>query len=80
MTKGNQSTDTTEIQLRLESSKLGKGRKWNINKVNRILKDTVYIGEYAWGRKRSEDTENNRKPIIVTVPAIIDKDTSLLSR
>ena len=34
--------------------------------------------ERGWTRPSkgySEDTENNRKPIIVTVPAIIDKDT-----
>lgn len=52
-----------------------KGNKWNINKVNRILKDTVYLGEYVWGRNRTKDKTSDRLPVIVPVPAIIDKDT-----
>ena len=58
-----------------ESGYQEKGRKWNINKVSRILRDTVYIGEYIWGRNRRNDEDSNRRPVTVKVPAIIDPTT-----
>jgi site-specific DNA recombinase len=51
-----------------------KGKKWNINKVGRMLRNPVYKGTYVWGRDRKPSSSSDRKPVVVSVPAIIDEE------
>ena len=53
-----------------DNSILNRGSKWTTNSIHRILSSTTYIGEFVFGKNRS----NADVPkVIVPVPAIIDK-------
>jgi hypothetical protein len=52
---------------------LYRGKKWNKNKVDKILNDTTYYGKRIWGKARITRAKDN-PPITIDVPAIITKN------
>lgn len=48
-------------------------KPWTRNKVINVLSNTIYIGKYNWGNRRSKDGEN-KAPIRIGVPSFISKE------
>ncbi len=51
---------------------LNRGKRWNRNSIDRVLTRRDYFGEHIHGKNR--DPRKGLEPIIVNVPAIINKD------
>jgi DNA invertase Pin-like site-specific DNA recombinase len=49
-----------------EEGLLNRGKKWDRNKINRILRNTTYIGQYPFRKGQPNE-------ILITVPAIIQE-------
>lgn len=56
---------------------LNRGRPWTLQRVGKILNDTIYIGEYVYNRhdSRGKEPKPREEWIIVPVPPIVDKQT-----
>ena len=49
-----------------------RGRKWAVNDVHGILRNTAYTGNYVWGKIRPNN-RHGRVPISARIPSIVDE-------
>ena len=62
-----------EIAKKLnQANEKPRGKPWTKNKINRILNNSIYYGDFEWGKNRVSRSKSN-PPIIIKVPAIIEK-------
>ncbi len=81
---GNEGTSTIAVADRLNalgipSSRRNRrnrelvSRKWKCDRIRKLVINTVYMGTYVYGKRKSR-SDNTREKVLISVPPIIDEE------